>query len=294
MDVVDTLRHRALVVERELSTEAREAALIERLKGIYAAQGIDVPDHILKDGVKALEEKRFVYEPPAPGLGVSLAKIYVARDRWLKPVAVVLGAAAFLTAAYEIGFDAPRARAAEAARIELAETLPRDLAATREEALGLAATDYARRRVETAYEDGTDALQAEDAKGARAALETLHILREDLEADLTVRIVSRPGEYSGVFRIPDNTPAARNYYLIVEAVDAAGRPHALEITSEEDRATKRVETWGLRVDERAFNRVAADKEDDQIIQNAVVGAKPEGALRPDYTTPTDGGAILEW
>jgi len=68
MDVVDTLRHREQLVLSELDAGAREAALLERLKDIYAAQGIDVPERILKEGVKALEEKRFLYEPPKPSL----------------------------------------------------------------------------------------------------------------------------------------------------------------------------------------------------------------------------------
>ena len=58
MDVVDTLRHRALIVETELGADAREAAMIERLREIYAGQGIEVPENILRDGVKALEENR--------------------------------------------------------------------------------------------------------------------------------------------------------------------------------------------------------------------------------------------
>ena len=90
MDVVDTLRHREQLVLGELDAGAREAALLERLKDIYAAQGIDVPERILKEGVKALEEKRFLYEPPKPSLGVSLAKLYITRDRWLAPMTFAL------------------------------------------------------------------------------------------------------------------------------------------------------------------------------------------------------------
>ncbi len=294
MDVVDTLRHRERVVDMELGAEAREAALIERLRDIYKAQGIEVPDRILKDGVKALEEKRFVYEPPKGGLAISLAKFYVARDRWMKPAGFVLGLAVFATAIYELGFAGPQQAAAERTQIELTQTLPASLESAHTAALALAETDDAKARVETAYSDGVHAAQNNDAKAARAALAELGTLKDDLALDLTVRVVSRPGEYSGVFRIPDNVPDARNYYLIVEAVDARGRAHALEISSEEDQATKRVEMWGVRVPEGVFNKVAADKQDDQIIEDAVVGRKPKGALAPDYDIDGAGGAILEW
>ena len=67
MDVVDTLRHREDLVRRELGEEQREAELIARLRKIYQDQGIEVPDRVLADGVKALKESRFVYTPPPAG-----------------------------------------------------------------------------------------------------------------------------------------------------------------------------------------------------------------------------------
>src|SRR5689334_18841644 len=89
MDGVDTLRHRDRVVDQELNADAREEQLVARLKEIYGAQGIDVAERILKDGVKALDEQRFVYKPPPPSLGVSLAKVYITRKRWAPPAAVL-------------------------------------------------------------------------------------------------------------------------------------------------------------------------------------------------------------
>src|SRR6218665_1396908 len=89
MDVVDTLRHNQNLVARELNGEARETQLIEKLRELYHQQGIEVSDAILKEGVAALGESRFVYPPPKPGLGVPLARLYVARKRWL-PAAFAL------------------------------------------------------------------------------------------------------------------------------------------------------------------------------------------------------------
>ena len=294
MDIVDTLRHREKIIDRELSAEAREEKLIGRLKDIYAAQGIDVPERILADGVKALEEKRFHYEPPQNTFAVKLAKFYIARDRWLKPVAAIIGVAAFATAAWEFGVEAPREAKAAQTQIELTQTLPDNLQTARDAALAVANTDTARARIETAYQDGIFAIREGDATAARTATDDMAWLQSTLEKELSIRVVSRPGEHSGVFRVHDDDPSLRNYYLIVEAVDARGRTHALEIASEEDRTTKRTESWGVRVPEGAFNAIAADKQDDQIIQNAIVGEKPKGALLPAYSIETAGGAILEW
>src|SRR5919206_1038490 len=79
MDVVDTLRHREDWVARELDESAREAALVERLRHIYEGQGIPVSDRVLREGVRALQQSRFVYTPPKPGLATTLARIWVSR-----------------------------------------------------------------------------------------------------------------------------------------------------------------------------------------------------------------------
>jgi hypothetical protein len=295
MDVVDTLRHREQLVLSELDAGAREAALLERLKDIYAAQGIDVPERILKEGVKALEEKRFLYEPPKPSLGVSLAKLYITRDRWLAPVTFALVAVFALIGAYQIGVVAPAKANAARAQIELTETLPAELTRLHAEIGAIAIEDGATLQADALLAAGRKAVAAGDAKAARAAVDDLKTLQGDLTAIYQVRVVYGPGEeYTGVFRIPDAVPGARNYYLLVEAVDPAGRLVEVPVTSEEDRRSDRVSRWGQRVSEDVFNGVAADKGDDQIIQNAVIGQKAAGYLSPQYTVETPGGAILEW
>lgn len=290
MDVVDTLRHRERLVEAELAGPEREAALVARLKEIYAGQGIDVPERILVDGVKALEEKRFVYEPKGGGLARRLALLYVARGRWGRPLALVLALAAFGAGVYQFGVVLP-ARQVEA---RLERVLPGEIDAAYKAALALAGDEGARGAVEAERGQAVAAVAARDAKGAEAGVAKLKAIAADLSAELTIRIVSRPGEYSGVFRTPDDAPGRRNYYLVVEAVDPAGRPHALDVVSEEDQKTARVAKWGLRVSEAVFDAVAADKADDQIVENDVIGQKPRGALAPRYAIETTGGAITDW
>jgi hypothetical protein len=82
--------------------------------------------------------------------------------------------------------------------------------------------------------------------------------------------------------------------LIVEAIAPNGAALELPIVSEEDGRTKRVRKWGLRVDESTFNKVAADKRDDGIIQQDVVGVKRRGELQTQYSVATTGAAITAW
>jgi hypothetical protein len=115
-----------------------------------------------------------------------------------------------------------------------------------------------------------------------------------LEQAYTLQIVSRPGEKSGVWRVPEANPKARNYYIIVEALAADGRTLEVPVVNEENGRTERVSKWGLRVEKAVFERIAADKQDDGIIQQRQFGVKQSGQLKPDYRVPTSGAAITQW
>ena len=294
MDVVDTLRHRESLVSRELNEDERDRQLIARLREIYSAQGIDVTDEILAEGVKALKEQRFVYIPPEAGFSLTLARLYVRRTAWGRTVLGAIAAILIVWAGWYFLITAPAERRAEAVRIELAETLPGQLedlkTAIAEDTEVNAALDDADRL----YDDGRKAIDGGDIEEARAAVAGLEGLRQRLEQDYTLRIVSRPGATSGVWRIPDTNQAARNYYLIVEAIDRDGKPVEVPVTSEETGETKQVSEWGVRVPEATFNTVRRDKEDDGIIQNDTLAVKTPGTLQPDFRMPVSGGAITSW
>lgn len=294
MDVVDSLRHADRLVERELGTEERDRELKERLRRLYAAQGIDVPEHILDEGVQALREDRFVYKPTPGGMKRSLALLWVRRGRILKVVAIVLGLAGAGGAAWYFGVQLPEEQRLAAEQRDLAEVLPQQVQRERERVLAIAREDKAKAQAQALAAETEAALAAADAAGARAKLGELTALRQKLEQRYLLRIVSRPGQQSGVWRVPRLNPQARNYYILVEAVDDKGRPVVLTLTSQEDNKTADTSTFGVRVDERTFERVRADKQDDGIIQNNRFGEKQVGFLEPKYNFPTPGGVILTW
>ena len=110
MDVVDTLRHQRSIVERELQSEDREADLIEKLRKIYADQGLEVSDEVIAEGVKAMREERFAYRPPPGGLKTTLARMYVNRGRWAKRAMWLLIVAAAVWAGYRYLYVMPAER----------------------------------------------------------------------------------------------------------------------------------------------------------------------------------------
>jgi hypothetical protein len=286
MDVVDTLRHRERLVERALSADDQDRELMARLKEIYAGQGISVSDTVLERGVADLRANRFVYREPAPSFGRTLARAYVSRDRWGKPLGVVAGLLAVVLVSYQVFVRGPGLAAVAA--------LPETLEQTHTLVVDLAEEPAADAQAEVLLGDGRRAIEREDYTGARAAIAELDNLHDGLLLEYELRVRSLPGELSGVWRVPDANEAAQNYYLIVEAVDAEGNRLTLPIVNEEDGRTYRVSRWGQRVSEAAFQAVANDKRDDGIIQNPVVGEKRRGRLELDFRAGVQAGAITDW
>ena len=301
MDVVDTLRHSETIVDRELNAEQREADLLRRLRDIYRGQGIEVPDRVLQEGVRALEERRFVYTPPPPGLATTLARVWVNRGRIGRGLLAAVAALGIGWGVYHVAIERPereraeQARvAAERARVDLTERLPQALEQAHEDALREAQVPAARERADALLADGKAALSRQDASGAQQAIGELEVLRATLRREYTLRIVSRPGEPSGVWRVPQRNPTGRNFYLIVEAVTPDGRSLSLPVTSEEDGRTETVSKWGVRVSEEVFEQIRRDKNDDGIVQRNRLGEKRRGHLDLTYLMPVLGGAIVRW
>ena len=282
MDVVDTLRHHEKLVARELDSDTRDEELKEKLRRIYHTQGIEVPDHVLEEGVQALREDRFSYRAPKKSFGNRLAQIYVTRDRWGKWFLGMVAVCLLALVAYQFMVAGPRS------------AMPDRIRSSYQAAWHEAKSDKARNVVKRINARAETAVQNGNQKEMKKALASFDQLKQLLDQEYTLRIVARPGEPSGVWRIPDLNTKARNYYLIVEPVAAGGKILQVSVLSEETDKQTVVSKWGIRVEEDVFQRIAADKKDDGIIQNNTLGEKKKGYLDPSYIIPSSGGAITSW
>ncbi|MFK8051379.1 MAG: DUF6384 family protein [Woeseiaceae bacterium] len=407
MDVVDMLRHEDKLVARALNDEARERALIERVRKAYRAQGIDVSDDMIANGVAALKEQEYAYEPAEPGFKTNLLLAWVNRRKLggglgvLAALFAIIGGGwygfveypqqrertkaiaqlnnstivqktdidelltrkaqlktrldaqlangpgdaptnAFEQLTQQAGAGIERAEDAlqsaivlqqnpdlavdtglsrqaafkdslarqqqsiDRARAELATStealdslqglaqLPATLRLLRSEALDIAVPATVDNRIEQVYDAASSALNRGEVQQATAGADQLRTLIQALEDTYRLRVVSRPGELSGVIREPPNNRRASNYYLIVEAIDANNRPVTVSIESEEDGSKARVSKWGIRVSEAVFDSIRRDKQDDGIIQNSNAGQKRRGYLDVEYSLVTTGGMIHRW
>ena len=294
MDVVDTLRHRDVLVERELNDETREAALLERLRGLYSSQGIEVPEIVLREGVKALEENRFAYQPAPPGFGRNMAMLWVKRGaitRWTVGALAALGIGG---GAYQLGVVAPAERAVETARLELQETLPKALETASRAALTESQIDVARQRATQLTNAGRIARERGNKEEVRGAIDALDQLTAQLRLEFTLRIASRPEEQTGLVRENNAAPGGRGYYLVVQALDLNEKPVVLRVRNEETGKTDSVSRFAVRVSQAIFQAVRTDKQTNGILQRSRLGEKRRGFLEPDYLMPVTEGRLTQW
>ena len=298
MDVVDTIRHDRALVARDMANVERREDLIDRLRGIYKAQGIEVPDSVLMDGVMALENERFAYHPPKPGLSTRLAKLYIGRRKWLPlfyTLAFIIGS---VSAVNYVGFVRPAQMDAAKTERLLTQDFPAQLSAAHDKAKDLAATEALKSRADDLYALGQSAISDRDIGQAKTTVAALENFARTLGQSYTMRIVSRYNEASGVYLDSRDDASVQNFYLIVEAIDAADNVLSVDIEDEDYQKVERVTKFGVRVPQSVFNRVAADKKDDQIIQDDILGVKKRGMDLPELTISGAEnfatGFITEW
>ena len=294
MDVVDTVRHDKRLVDRELNDEKRRAELIEELRNIYKGQGIDVPDAVLEEGVKAIEEKRFVYTPPPQSFQVRLARIYATRESWGRRAVGIATALAVALGVWYFAVERPRAVERAAIEREATTELPARVSGLvtqiEREAKSPAVLAEAKQIAETARSAAT----GRQLDPARDAERRLQAMLDELRRSYDIRIVNRQGEITGLWRVPKVNPSSRNYYLVVEAVDASGKALPHSVLNEETGQREMVTKWAVRVQKALFDEIQADKIDDGIIQKAVLGTKARGELEPRWQREVPGGALTRW
>jgi hypothetical protein len=294
MDVVDTLRHRQDLVERELAGDAREKQLIEKLREIYHQQGIEVTDAVLMEGVKALDESRFVYTPPKPSFGVNLAKLYVGRKKW-GPAALAIALILVVgLGGYFFAYRPYQQAQVEGARVELSEKLPAQMDALYQTIFEETKVQQAVTEAEQMRTRGKTAATEGNRSGAEQAIASLTGLRDQLRQEYQLKIVNREGQKTGFWTFPEINTAATNYYVVVEAIGSDGKPLTLPITNEENGQTENVAIWGVRVPESTYRAVESDKKDDGIVERGTLAVKEFGYLEPAYVMPVLGGAVTRW
>lgn len=130
-------------------------------------------------------------------------------------------------------------------------------------------------------------LSARDADGLGETVRLYEGLHALLAAETRIVVTG------GVWRVSNDNPRIRNYYLLVQALGSDGQPVPFPIRNEETGVTRPVSVWGERVPQETYDRVAADRQDNGIIDDEEFGFKRRGYITAERRYP-DVGQITEW
>jgi hypothetical protein len=176
----------------------------------------------------------------------------------------------------------------EVAKVEHAETQPARAETKPASLPGMSAEDAAVHDRLAARLADADAKG--DDKARKAAKAELDMFEATLNTLIEFRIVDRKGEKPGFWRTLVGDDATKQFFVVVEAVVDEKTVNWAVRDADSGKVVSDAK-FGLRVDEKTFAELSADKKDDGRIDKMVVGLKPVGRITPVWSIKTDGETI---
>jgi hypothetical protein len=292
MDVATALRQDRELVEQHLNLDELKAKLRERLLAGSGVTGEPVTPEEVDRAIEQYFESRNTFRDPPRGIETTLAHLYVRRmplARW--GGAILVGVLAlwllFLSPSAPLSSQgrAQRALASLTSEIGRQEQTVRALA---QDPAAVSAAERLEREARTFAEQG-------DKARLQSVRDELARLSERLEQEYTVRIISRPGEKSGIDRYFTDAEGKRasGYYLIVEAVGPDQKTVKRLVHNIEDNRDEDVTRWGERVPKAVYDRIARDKKADGIVDENIFAIKRRGRLDDEVVMKGSDGQPLK-
>lgn len=305
MDVATALRQEREKAAAHLDFEQTKAALRQRLRATADTLGDTVSDAEIEAAINRYFGQLYEFKEPAPGMQRFLAHVWIRRGPVLAALLVaallVFGGWWLLASASSPWSPAAQRARAEAAHAEMQARAKRHVDDTWNKLVALHASVLGLAR-EDAAKDEANALRREaeaaHAAGLGAAIEQARVkldaLRAELDQEYELRVVSRPNERSGIDAyVNDQQRTLSGYYLIVEAVTASGSVLSRRIRDGEKNQTVLVRKWGEQVPKEVYDRIAADKRADGIVDENVFARKRRGYRQEEVVMLTaPGGQAL--
>jgi len=324
MDVASTLRREREAASAQLDFDETKALLRKKLRATAEVTGEKVTEAEIEAAIDHYYRTLYRYADPPKSWKVWLAHLYVRRWKialWTA-IAVAVGTLIwwlFLSAAGPFSAEGQRrreaahqleqqdlrarraaaeaavreraARDAQARQVQELATLSERIVAEHAAVVALAQEPAARAEADAALARFEE-LGAPTAEALGALLSELRGLRLELDEAYEIRIVSRGGERSGFIGYVGDTQQVSGYYLVVEAVTDQGRRLVRQIRDGETGESVPTRKWGEQVPKAVFDRVAADKREDGVVDDLLFARKRRGYRGEEVVIVGDDGAPI--
>jgi len=148
-----------------------------------------------------------------------------------------------------------------------------------------------------------EAMAARDIATLERIKSELATLQSEFASQYSVTIFSSPNERSATERLwtDENGTRTSGFFVLVNARDDEGQTVEVPIHNRETDRALRVSRWGEQVPEAVFERLAADKKADGVLDEREFGVKRQGKRELEVTLKgedgqpiTRGGQITSW
>jgi exonuclease VII small subunit len=294
MDVAATLRKERALVDQQLNIDQIKVKLRERLLEAAKVSGDPVTAAEIDAAVASYYDQLHEFREPPAGFQTFLAHLWCLRRTLFKWLLGLAGVGAAIVAFSMVRQSQVNSRA---------NALYEQSVAAEKSILQWEDAASLKAELEAKLVAARDAVEARDFATLDRIKSELATLQREFASQYDVVIFSSPNERSATERIwtDENGSRTSGFFVLVTARDKEGRGVEAPIHNRETDRTERVSRWGEQVPEAVFERLAADKKADGVLDEREFGVKREGKRELEVTLKgedgqpiTRGGQITSW
>lgn len=298
MDVATEMRTQRETIEKQFALDETKRILREKLLKTTSITGERVTEAEVDAAIESYFRTLYTYEEPKGSFAIFLARLYVRRGHiaMLTVLALLLVATGWLT------MHIARTQFSQTARItRKAKRVDATLRADLVKARNLAREQAVQEDLNRWEAESNVALEQLDVQSLGVIDRRIAELSQRLNEEYEVHILADPQQRSGVSRYPKEEKDHKAYYLIVTAQNSQGQVVRRTIRDSEVLKSFAVDRWAEQVPKDVYDRVAADKKSDGILNETLFSKKQRGYRDEEICIlDADGkplkrmGQITEW
>lgn len=291
MDVATELRKDRELVDQQLGLEEVKAKLRDRLIEAAKVTGETVTVEEVDAAIDRYYQQLYTFHEPSPGVQVALAHVYVRRWSIAKWGGSLVALSLLIWWLFLLPTGPFTVTGQERKRLErLSGEVTKHAESVKALAMdpnSSAALARLSREAEVSRNQGDSTRLAEIA-GSLAELE------DRLREEYTVSVVAQPGKKSAVDRYFTDEAGKRlsGHYLIVEAKTPQGQALKRRVRDAETGEESDVTVWAERVPQAVYDRLAADKKSDGILNETAYAVKRPGQTEEEIVMKNADGSTL--
>lgn len=291
MDVATAIRQDRELVDEQLNLDALKERLRERMIAAAKVTGEDVtPEEVDAAITKYYSSLHVFHEPPlSPAL--ALAHLWVRREAILRGAVVVLGSLMLVWGL----FLSPSGPFTITGRVQKrVAALGNEINRRAESIRAVSQDPDVSAQLSRLSGEAATYRKQQDEEKLRTVGAALADLDDRLRDEYTVSVVAGAGNRSAVVRSKpgSNRKDVSGYYLIVQAKRADGTVIKRRVLNAETGKSEDVTTWAERVPKEVYDRLAADKLSDGILNETAFAVKRRGFPELQITMPGVDGRPL--